>query len=382
MSDYKYHLLKYAGKASRLTCPACERPHCFSPYVDEAGEVLDPTVGRCDHEGSCGYHKTPAEYFKEHPELNRGPRKSSDYWGAGDWRYDRHARPDRASHPVILSAAKNLCFIPADIVNRSVRTNYDSTLVTFLRTLFPPETVTRLITDYRLGVAKDRSAIFFQLDIQGRCRGGKIIQYNPVTGHRIKDDSSKIPVDWIHPRLKKDGIIHQNWTMTQCLFGEHLLPKYPDATVVLVEAEKTAVIGAGFVPEFVWVATGGRSGVNSRIDILEGRQILVFPDVDAFDYWKEKLSRHPRLQCYISDYLQRVAGPDNPTADIADYLVEYKTLPCHPEQSEGSVSPSTLCAETPIHPIQQILNNPEVAALIADLDLQIKSITKLKINEL
>lgn len=347
--EYRYKLARYAGKASRLTCPNCERPHCFSPYVNEAGEILDPTIGRCDHEGSCGYHKTPAEYFQEHPEQKQP-----------DWRWQR---------PV--QQTPKLCFIPDDIVRRSVRTNYDSTLVTFLRTLFPPETITRLITDYCLGVTKDRSAIFFQLDIQGRCRGGKIIQYNPETGHRIKDATAKIPVDWIHPRLKAQSILPASWNMTQCLFGEHLLPKYPDATVVLVEAEKTAVIGSGFVPEFVWVATGGRSGLNSKVDILEGRQILVFPDVDAFDYWKEKLSQHPRLQCYISDYLQRVAGPEHPSADIADWLILYP-----------DVSAATLCAETPIHPIQQILNQPEVAALIADLDLQVKSITKLNNNAL
>ena len=125
------------------------------------------------------------------------------------------------------------------------------------------------------------------------------------------------------------------------------------------------------------MATGGRSGLNAKVDILEGRQVLVFPDVDAFDYWKEKLSEHPRLQCYISDYLQRVAGPEHPTADIADYLVEYKTLPCHPERSEGSVSPPPPCPPPPIHPIQHILNQPEVAALSADLDLQLTSITKL-----
>ena len=97
MADFKYSLSPYRGKQSRLTCPACERPHCFSPYVDEAGEILHPTVGRCDHESSCGYHKTPAEYFQEHPE-ERQP----------DWRYERqpwqpaghdsrHARLDRAS---------------------------------------------------------------------------------------------------------------------------------------------------------------------------------------------------------------------------------------------------------------------------------------------
>ena len=67
--EYAYRLAPYKGKASRLTCPACNRTHCFSPYVDDAGNVLDPSVGRCDHESSCGYHKTPADYFKEHPEL-------------------------------------------------------------------------------------------------------------------------------------------------------------------------------------------------------------------------------------------------------------------------------------------------------------------------
>ena len=370
MADFKYSLSPYRGKQSRLTCPACERPHCFSPYVDEAGEILHPSVGRCDHESSCGYHKTPAEYFQEHPE-ERKP----------DWREVRHARLDRASRPVILSAAKDLSFIPEDIVRRSIRLNYDSTLVTFLRTLFPPETITRLVTDYCLGVARDRSAIFFQLDTQGRCRGGKIIQYNPATGHRIKDDKAKIPVDWIHPKLKAQGILPNTWTMAQCLFGEHLLPRNPAATVVLVEAEKTAVIGSGFIPEYIWLATGGRSGLNSRIDILEGRQILVLPDVDAYDYWKQKLSEHPSLSYYLSDYLQLNASPDNPSADIADWLIENRPSVIPGSPGDLPVSLPMLPPQTPIHPIQSILERPEVAALIADFDLQLVSITRTKNNE-
>ena len=66
--------------------------------------------------------------------------------------------------------------------------------------------------------------------------------------------------------------------MTQCLFGEHLLTRYLERIVALVEAEKTVVIGAGFIPEYVWLATGGRSGVNDRVDILKNRKILVFAD--------------------------------------------------------------------------------------------------------
>ena len=65
--------------------------------------------------------------------------------------------------------------------------------------------------------------------------------------------------------------------MTQCLFGEHLLTRYRERIVALVEAEKAAVIGAGFIPEYVWLATGGRSGVNDRVDILKTERSWSLP---------------------------------------------------------------------------------------------------------
>ena len=74
---------------------------------------------------------------------------------------------------------------------------------------------------------------------------------------------------------------------------EHLLTRYRERIVALVEAEKTAVIGAGFIPEYVWLATGGLSGVNDRVDILKNRKILFSADVDVYDYWKEKFKARP-----------------------------------------------------------------------------------------
>ena len=38
------------------------------------------------------------------------------------------------------------------------------------------------------------------------------------------------------------GVLPQEWELTQCLFGEHLLKKYPDKDIWLVEAKKTAII--------------------------------------------------------------------------------------------------------------------------------------------
>lgn len=375
--EYRYHLLKYAGKTSRLSCPNCGKPHCFTPYVDEQNEILDASVGRCDHEGSCGYHKSPGDWFKEHPDLKPG---APDWREAPEWMKAKKCPVKPGMTPDI---------IPWDIVSRSVRLDRESNLITFLRTLFDEETIQRLASEYYLGVTKDKAAIFFQVDQQGRCRGGKIIQYNPGTGHRIKDNDARIPVDWIHPRLKKAGVIPESWTMSQCLFGEHLLPRYPDRIVALVEAEKTALIGAGFVPEYVWLATGGRSGVNDRVDVLEGRKVLVFPDVDAFDYWTEKFKARPRLEVLVSDYLQKNASEQdlNDHIDIADWLVRWKTAP------ETFVS----LPETPIQSIQQAREeltlaemrqylSPETVAaatlLVEELGLQLVSITYNKTDEM
>lgn len=352
--EYAYRLAPYKGKASRLTCPNCNRPHCFSPYVDDAGNVLDSTVGRCDHESSCAYHKTPADYFKEHPEL-REP----------DWRWQRP--PQLQSTPkqrqIAPAPAKPANYLPDDIVRRTLRLNPRSFLLQFLQTLFDEQTIVRLVSEYRIGVTKDLSAIFYQIDESGHCRAGKIIRYNPETGHRIKDAS--VPVDWVHTRLKKSGHLPESWQLTQCLFGQHLLRTRPDATVCLVEAEKTAVICAGFLPEFLWLATGGKGQLGDRLDALYGRRVIAYPDIDAFDTWTAKLKERPWLSIMVSDYLQITATDEERAsgADIADRLIAYRlsgkpiNIPIHP-----------------IQPIQAILSQPEVAALIEDLDLQITSI--------
>lgn len=60
MKIYRYHHLKYNCPKTRFKCPKCGRPHCFTPYVDDNGNIVDiERFGRCDHECSCGYHLYP-----------------------------------------------------------------------------------------------------------------------------------------------------------------------------------------------------------------------------------------------------------------------------------------------------------------------------------
>ena len=311
-----YNLQKYRGMSSRYTCLNCGRPRCFTRYVDEEGKPLHETVGRCDHESSSGYHYTPKQFFADHPDLKPGP----------DWRYDRvpcHSEPK----------AKNLSIIPYEMVTRSIRYNYDSDLLTFLRTVIDPVVLEGLIDDYRIGVTKSRATIFFQIDVQGRCRTGKIMMYNPETGHRIKDPDVPGRVTWVHSMMKKAGMLPADWELSQCLFGEHLLPLYPDKPVGLVESEKTVVIAAGLMPKYLWLATGGKSGLNERLNVLRGRKVIAWPDVDGFQEWTDKLAKYPDLDITVSPLLQQEATAEDLAAhiDIADWLIR-----CHSEHSEES----------------------------------------------
>ena len=67
-------------------------------------------------------------------------------------------------------------------------------------------------------------------------------QHDPATGHRIKDPTAPGKVNWVHSILKQRKLLPADWTLSQCLFGEHLLSRYPDNKVMLVESEKTALI--------------------------------------------------------------------------------------------------------------------------------------------
>ena len=317
----RYHLQKYAGISSRHTCPACERPRCFTLYIDDNGNILHPTVGRCDHESSCGYHRTPRQYFHDHPEHRHfvipSERSESSYrrsrLSSSERNLYRHARPDRASPGII----------PHNLIPPPSATNH---LISYLKTMIPSSAIDRIIADYRLASTPDQAIIFLQIDQDNQCRTGKIMQYNPATGHRIKDPNKPGRINWLHSILKRRKQLPPDWQLTQCLFGEHLLPQHQDKTVALVESEKTAIICSAMMPQYLWLATGGKSGLTSeRLSSLKGRKIIVFPDIDAFKDWQQKIFTFPHLDIRISRLLEDNATPADRAAhiDLADWILKY-----------------------------------------------------------
>jgi len=324
--EYRYHLLKYKNKSSRLTCPNCGRPHCFSPYVDKDEQMYGPEYGRCNHESSCGYQKYPPSDYD--PSKHKG-NTNEDWRKAPAWlkKSQAKAKPSVAKTTVPQTdEVEEICTIPASIVNSTVRLNPLSDFLQFLSSIASTDDIIRVVQDYYIGVTKDRDAVFYQIDREGRCRTGKIMKYDPSTGHRIKDDDGGSKINWVHSKLKYSKTLADGWTLSQCLFGEHLLDKYPDKPVVLVEAEKTAIIGSCLTPQCVWVATGGKGQMNDRVEVLAGRDILALPDIDGYDKWKEKAAERPHLNIRVSDLIKRMAveGDLEAKIDIADVLIRWR----------------------------------------------------------
>ncbi len=135
--------------------------------------------------------------------------------------------------------------------------------------------------------------------------------------------------------------------------------------MALVESEKMAVICAGIMLRFLWLATDGKSMINERLLELEGWKIVAYPDIGRYDTWIEKLAQFPDLHVTVSPILQRNATAEDVEAhiDIADSLI--RTLRVMPGTDRTSHSKEFLLAAQYL----DLEKAPEVEALIDELGL-------------
>lgn len=310
-----YSLQKYKGAATRHTCPNCGDRHSFAYYVDEQDAPLHPSVGRCNHESGCGYHYTPKQYFLEHPGC-----RATDNFSFGRQRVGQ--KPAQPSQPSATG------YIPAHYVERSqsVHSNFFRFLSALLTAYYgskAKEVSDRLLEEYRLGATRDGAVIFWQIDRTDKVRTGKVMQYNPEDGHRIKGERTSA-VNWIHSILKRQQALPEEWHLSQCLFGEHLLNRNPGKVVVLVESEKSAVIGSAIFPGYVWLAAGGKSQMKEeKLRVLAGRTVLLFPDADGYAEWKQRAESMTFCKAIVSDIIEKNATAKQKAdhIDIADWIV-------------------------------------------------------------
>ncbi len=266
-------LLKLVFDKNRLrikTCPCgkSNKDGKFAPYVGHEN------YGYCH---SCG------ETFL--PELPQ-----SEQW--------KKPQPKRFIIPMVKPQPK-IQFIPDDIFMKQLnngtplyRQNH------FIQWLANPErgdfafdvnTLERIIQDYFLANSnKDKYKgwiLFPYIDINGKVRDIKAMDYNPSTGKRIKEPFVKCRY------IGKEILNNPEANTSRCFYGEHLL-RGNSKKVRIFESEATATYAAPFYPDSVCLATGGSNGCKwtekEKCSVLNGRNVILYPDIDAHYDWEQK----------------------------------------------------------------------------------------------
>lgn len=289
--EYRFRLERGGVK---YRCPACQQQR-FVRYIDTVtGEQVCDEVGRCDREDSCGFHLIPSEYFRQ-----------------------TGAKPPAAVRRRLPMPEPEPSFIDTETADKSLRNYNENNFALWLACVFGIEKAFKLADAYHVGTSKHWSGacIFWQQDVTGKIRSGKIMLYDKETGRRVKEPFNH--VTWVHKVLKIEP-----YHLRQCLFGEHLLVTDQEKMIAVVESEKTAIVAAGFMPEMLWVATAGKGNLNAeKLNVLRGRNVTLFPDLGAFGKWRDAVRGMPGVK--VSDILERRASEADRAGglDLADYLL-------------------------------------------------------------
>ena len=181
------------------------------------------------------------------------------------------------------------------------------------------------------------------IDIQNNVRAIQVKQFDEANHTKGTDflhsiiekhysrNNTRLP-DWLQAYTKQDKKV-------SCLFGEHLLKKFPTNPIALVEAPKTAIYGSLYFgsPEssenLIWLAVYNKSSFSiDKMEVLKGRNVFVFPDLskdgNTYKEWEAKAKDFEKqltgTRFVFSDLLEKLANDNdrNDGNDFADILIK------------------------------------------------------------
>lgn len=170
-------------------------------------------------------------------------------------------------------------YIQKELVLRYKAYKPENNLLLYIRKVYGSENVELVKNMYYIGSSKDGGTIFWNINEKEKVQKAKVSYYT-IDGKR----TNKFKV----PYKNNDGYF-------SCLFGEHLINLEENIykSIVLVESEKTAVICALHIPEYVWLSYGGINGLTqNKLSGLINRKVILVPDIseNAVEIMNKKLS--------------------------------------------------------------------------------------------
>lgn len=143
---------------------------------------------------------------------------------------------------------------------------------------------------YQVGITHDDKVIYWQCDANGHCRAAKMIEYD-TNGMSLNSHWH-----YAHPSYNTSP-------PDRLPFGLHLLAKHPlDASIVVVESEKSALLGATYNLHYLrndtrlplFIATGS-ADIVTTLKHLQGRNVTLFPCDNNTEEWLRIARDHSSL---------------------------------------------------------------------------------------
>ena len=326
--------LKRTGSVYKGLCPWHDDRHPSLTFYERTGE------NRC-HCFSCGRGGSVIDFVMQQEgwTFKEACQWLSSEYGisttSSDNRFPRTSMKPK-SKPKEQVTEPDYTYIPVTMLDELV--SIENSLCRCLISMFTPECIESIVEEYRIGRysmnGHDDCTVFPNIDIEGRICNLKVQDYDsdpvsPRFGHSYNGSCYWLGSIWSRQgRLPADATFRSS-----CLFGEHLLRRYPDVLVVLVESPKNALFGTAAYPEMLWLAVGNKGMLKREVlQPLRGRDIIVIPDADAVDEWSAAIATMTDLANFtVSDFCRRVAPKDDPKFDIADYLtMQHPPMPFRP----------------------------------------------------
>jgi len=391
--NYRYILEKGSIKHK---CPSCGKKSYVRYFDTKTSDLLPESYGRCDRESNCGYHNKPPKSqpkkkesiirqykdrivfeFEYSVELKDSVKALSNSrfnqddksWYIISQGVSEEVREFAKKHNFVLHERKTRyksnkkafrksrpkpkrIFIPPRVLKTTLK-GYEKNV--FIQNLlehekhpFLTKDIERVIGQYFLGTITTGSragAITFPfIDINNSVRTIQVKQFDQNNNTIFKG------TDFLHAMVKKDlntkkkplprwlqEYIEMGHKKVTCPFGEHLLTKYPNNPIGLVEAPKTAIYATlyfGFPDNpknLLWLAVYNLSSLNyEKCKELKGRQVILFPDLSktghAFKLWSEKAEKLSQLipaVFKVSDLIECNANSIDKQKglDLGDYLI-------------------------------------------------------------
>jgi hypothetical protein len=318
--------LQRSGTVVKTLCPWHEDKRPSLTLYERTGE------NHC-HCFSCGKGGSVISFTMQHEEWSF---QEACRWLSGEFGISTMPAGAFVPRPKQKPAAKpvepDYTYIPVEMVDELVTA--ENSLSKCLMRMFQPEKVEWVTEEYRIGACAmgghDDCTVFPNIDIHGRVCNLKVQHYDtdpssPRFAHSDKGSCYWLGSVWARQgRLPKDARFR-----SKCLFGEHLLARYPESMVVLVESPKNALFGALAFPLWTWVATGSKGMLRREVlQPLQGRDVIVIPDRDAIADWSAAIAKMADLANFtVFDICQQKAPEGDLKFDIADYIQMQHPVP-------------------------------------------------------